>query len=206
MITMKKFLILTILATFIAANASADDGYFRKKHRAFSYSSMEMSSGGQALKNNYGAAFTTTRTYYLHEDPIAGFMKFGIDATWIDLSYNNYSTTVLVEDEGLVDSQLHQAEIGLQAGISLTFNPVDKLNVAIYGRYAPTFSASYSTADATILGGYMGYIVAGGRISYKFIGLGAEYRSGSGEMNDFLEGGNSPLQMKGFRAYISFSF
>ena len=133
-------------------------------------------------------------------------MKFGIDATWIDLSYNNYSTTVLVEDEGLVDSQLHQAEIGLQAGISLTFNPVDKLNVAIYGRYAPTFSASYSTADATILGGYMGYIVAGGRISYSFIGLGAEYRSGSGEMNDFLEGGNSPLQMKGFRAYISFSF
>ena len=52
----------------------------------------------------------------------------------------------------------------------------------------------------------MGYIVAGGRISYSFIGLGAEYRSGSGEMNDFLEGGNSPLQMKGFRAYISFSF
>lgn len=206
MITMKKFLILTILATFIAANASADDGYFRKKHRAFSYSSMEMSSGGQALKNNYGAAFTSTRTYYLHEDPIAGFMKFGIDATWIDLSYNNYSTTVLVEDEGPVDSQLHQAEIGLQAGISLTFNPVDKLNVAIYGRYAPTFSASYSTADATVLGGYMGYIVAGGRISYKFIGLGAEYRSGSGEMNDFLEGGTSPLQMKGFRAYISFSF
>ena len=152
MITMKKFLILTILAAFIAANASADDGYFRKKHRAFSYSSMEMSSGGQALKNNYGAAFTSTRTYYLHEDPIAGFMKFGIDATWIDLSYNNYSTTVLVEDEGLVDSQLHQAEIGLQAGISLTFNPVDKLNVAIYGRYAPTFSASYSTADATVLG------------------------------------------------------
>ena len=113
---------------------------------------------------------------------------------------------MLVEDEGLVDSQLHLAEIGLQAGISLTFNPVDKLNVAIYGRYAPTFSASYSTADATILGGYMGYIVAGGRISYRFIGLGAEYKSGSGEMNDFLEGGNSPLRMKGFRAYISFSF
>lgn len=52
----------------------------------------------------------------------------------------------------------------------------------------------------------MGYIVAGGRISYRFIGVGCEYRSGSGEMNDFIEGGVSPLEMTGFRAYISFSF
>ena len=52
----------------------------------------------------------------------------------------------------------------------------------------------------------MGYIVAGGRVSYGFIGLGCEYRSGSGEMNDFLEGGTSPLKTDGFRAYVSFSF
>ena len=194
---MKKFLILGILACFIAANASADDGHFRKKHQAFSYSSMEMTGGDETLKSNFGFAFT-----YLHKDPIAGFMKFGIDATWTDISYNNYSTTIYVEDEGLVDTQLHQAEIGLQAGLSLTFNPVDKLNIALY----PTFSASYSAGDSSIYGGYMGYIVAGGRISYRFIGVGCEYRSGSGEMNDFIEGGVSPLEMTGFRAYISFSF
>ena len=203
---MKKFLILGILACFIAANASADDGYFRKKHQAFSNSSMEMTGGDETLKSNFGFAFTSTRTYYLHKDPIAGFMKFGIDATWTDISYNNYSTTIYVEDEGLVDTQLHQAEIGLQAGLSLTFNPVDKLNIALYGRYAPTFSASYSAGDSSIYGGYMGYIVAGGRISYSFIGAGCEYRSGSGEMNDFIGGGVSPLEMTGFRAYISFSF
>lgn len=110
---MKKFLILGILACFIAANASADDGHFRKKHQAFSYSSMEMTGGDETLKSNFGFAFTSTRTYYLHKDPIAGFMKFGIDATWTDISYNNYSTTIYVEDEGLVDTQLHQAEIGL---------------------------------------------------------------------------------------------
>lgn len=203
---MKKLLILTILACFIAASASADDGYFRKKHRVISYSSTEMTLGGQSLKNNYGAAYSSTRTYYLHEEPIAGFMKFGIDATWIDFSYNNYSTTVFDEEEGLMDSQLHQAEIGMQAGISLTFNPVDKLNIAVYGRYAPTFSASYVAGEESVLGGYMGYIVAGGRISYSFIGLGCEYRGGNGEMSDFIEGGTSPLEMKGFRAYISFSF
>ena len=111
---MKKFLILGILACFIATNASADDGHFRKKHQAFSYSSMEMTGGDETLKSNFGFAFTST--------------------------------------------------------------------------------------------GYMGYIVAGGRISYRFIGVGCEYRSGSGEMNDFIEGGVSPLEMTGFRAYISFSF
>lgn len=203
---MKRFLILTVLASFIAASASADDGYFRGKHRVISYSSMEMSSGDLSLKNNFGAAFSTTRTYFLHKKPIAGLMKIGIDATWIDLGYNNFTTTVLDEEAGLVDAPLHQAEIGVQAGLSLTFNPVAKLNVALYCRYAPTFSASFSTGDGTILGGYMGYIVAGGRVSYGFIGLGCEYRSGSGVMNDFLEGGTSPLKTDGLRAYVSFSF
>ena len=55
---MKKFLILGILACFIAANASADDGHFRKKHQAFSYSSMEMTGGDETLKSNFGFAFT----------------------------------------------------------------------------------------------------------------------------------------------------
>ena len=57
---MKKFLILGILACFIAANASADDGHFRKKHQAFSYSSMEMTGGDETLKSNFGFAFTST--------------------------------------------------------------------------------------------------------------------------------------------------
>lgn len=40
------------------------------------------------LKSNYGASFTTGRTFYLHK-PIGGFLRFGIDVTWFDLNYTN---------------------------------------------------------------------------------------------------------------------
>ena len=131
-----------------------------RKHRSFSFPMMEMSGTGtgQALRSNYGAAFTTTRTYFLHRKPIGGFLKIGIDATWFDLCYNNYK--ILYKEYGQTSKEyMHQAEIGMQAGLSLTFNPVGKMNITLFGRYAPTFSAYYHDG---ISGGYAGYWIGGG--------------------------------------------
>lgn len=202
---MKKFLILTILSCLALTSARADEGYFRKKIQTLSYSSMEMNFIGFPLKSDYGASFSTIRTYFLHRKPIGGFIKVGIDACWTDLNYNKYTNTV-IDSDGRRDVDVQQMEIGVQAGLSLTFNPVDKLNIALYGRYAPSYSFM---AAESMGGGYVGYIVTGGRISYRFIGIGAEYRTGQGSYTEYFSedgGGSTPLTMNGFRAYIAFCF
>lgn len=200
---MKRLMIAIILLTVAAGPARGGDD-FRRKHRSFSFSMTEMSDAGtgQTLRSNYGAAFTTTRTYFLHRKPIGGFLKIGIDATWFDLCYNNYK--ILYKEYGQTSKEyMHQAEIGMQAGLSLTFNPVGKMNITLYGRYAPTFSAYYHDG---ISGGYAGYWIGGGSLSYGVIGLGVEYRTGKCNYRHFSEGGSTPASMSGLRGYISLNF
>lgn len=41
-------------------------------------------------KSNLSVGLSKTRTYYLHSKPIAHMIKFGIDASWFDISYARY--------------------------------------------------------------------------------------------------------------------
>lgn len=71
-------------------------------------------------------------------------IRFGLDATWFDLNYTNYKLEYRWEDnydeeEEPETSNFHQAEIGMQVGPSVTVNPVGKLNVNAYFRFAPQF-------------------------------------------------------------------
>lgn len=91
-------------------------------------------------------------------------IRFGLDATWFDLNYTNYKLEYRWEDnydeeEEPETSNFHQAEIGMQVGPSVTVNPVGKLNVNAYFRFAPSFSALYD--DDTLLGNYASYFVTG---------------------------------------------
>ena len=201
---MKKLLIPIILLLTVAAISAHAEDDFRRKHRSFSFSMTEISdaSTGHALKSNYGAAFTTTRTYFLHRRPIGSFLKIGIDATWFDLCYNNYK--ILYKEYGQTSTEyMHKAEIGMQGGLSLTLNPVGKMNITLYGRYAPTFSAYYHDG---ISGGYAGYYIGGGSLSCGVFGLGVEYRTGECNYRHFSEDGSTPASLSGLRVYISLNF
>ena len=127
-------------------------------------------ASGEVIKPDFGAMLNRGRTFYLHKKPIANFLNIGIDATWIDLNYAMYKPTALT------DATLHQAELAMQVGPSLTFTPVKRLQVHLYGRYAPTFAMRY---DSEVFGGnYATMFVAGGNLSFGFFGIGAEYRMG----------------------------
>ena len=79
------------LLTSVAASAQEPEAW-RPKYVNLSFVSQKLDFGeGEKLKSRFGAAFTTGRSYYLHKKPVAGMIRFGIDATWIDLSYANYS-------------------------------------------------------------------------------------------------------------------
>ena len=122
-------------------------------------------ASGEVIKPEFGAMLNRGRTFYLHKKPIANFLNIGIDATWIDMNYAMYKPQTL-------ESALHQAELAVQVGPSFTFTPVKRLQVHLYGRFAPTFALRY---DGEIVGGnYASMFVAGGNLSFGFFGVGAE--------------------------------
>ncbi len=149
-------------------------------------------------KSDYGVAVSTGKTYFLHQEPIGDMLKFGIDATWIDLNYGKYSmdfedflghnfdTNGDMLPDGVIDadasSVLHQLQVSMQVGLSFTVDPIDKLSIHGYFRYAPTYAAQYDAEDE-IYGGYSTNFVTGGTVYYGRVGLGAEYRFGGGDLS-----------------------
>ncbi len=183
----------------------------RPKYFNLNFSSEKISAGDLfSLKSNIGAAITTGRSYYLHKTPIAGMIRFGIDATWFDLNYTNYKSEEFYPDTEESDNMtMHKAEIAMQVGPSITINPISHLNVHAYFRYAPTFAALYDGAG--IGGNYASYFVAGGMVSYGVIGLGVEARWGNCKYKAFGSDGEDlmgglKLKASGLRAYVSFRF
>ena len=146
-------------------------------------------ASGEVIKPDFGAMINSGRTFYLHKQPIANFLNIGIDATWIDLNYAMYKPTALT------DATLHQAEVAMQVGPSLTFTPVKRLQMHLYGRFAPTFAMRYG--GAAFGANYASMFVVGGNLSFGFFGIGAEYRMGnnmkykafdSGKLSDIVGG------------------
>lgn len=205
-ITLLLISILTVSACF----AQSNDGRWRKKYINLGFINTTLSQDGMPdLKSDYGASFTTGRTFYLHK-PICGFLRFGIDVTWFDLNYTNYKIKHITY-LGTDNYQYHQGEVSMHIGPSITIRPVGKLNIHGYIRYAPSFSALYT--DDAFYGNYATFFVGGVSISYGAIGLGFETRFGDCEYKEFGadndENASSPLnktKYNGWKAYLTFRF
>ena len=220
---MKTCFILTLLTIFAFSEVSAQEYSPRKRYINLSYSSYDLKlDDSSPLKSNFGAAFTVGKTYFLHKKPVAGMLRFGIDATWFDANYANYEVEYPYDEEydEIEKTNYHQVELGMQVGPSITISPLKKLNIQGYFRYAPSFSALY--ADEGVYGNYASLFVTGARVTYRFIGLGVEYRFGNSNYKEI--GGDdedgeenmedmeeyTPTKLKanlsGLRAYITFRF
>lgn len=199
------FSVLFLAYTF----AQGTDGYYKKKYRNLSFTTTTMhQDGAPDLKSNYGAAFTMGRTFYLHKNPIAGMLRFGIDVTWFDLNYANYKIEHITY-WGTDEYSYHQGEISMHVGPSVVLNPVSKLNIHAYFRYAPTFSALYD--DDAFYGNYATLCVGGGSVSYGVIGLGIESRFGCCDYKEFRadkeeDFGTLNTKLSGWRVYVTFRF
>lgn len=160
-----------------------------------------------AFKPNYGFTLGLTNTYYVHKNPIAGFLKIGIDATWMDVTYMNYKAAPewmdLVGSEsdgnGYYDDFIednvdnpnlgsHQIDLAMGVGVSATFAPFTKWNNSlnelkgkVYCRFLPTFSAMLiSEPDDTRFNyAFVPYITFGAQISWKVLSVFVEGRWGS---------------------------
>lgn len=123
----KITLLLISILTVSVCVAQSDDDRWRKKYINLGFINTTMSQDGQPdLKSNYGASFTVGRTFYLHR-PIGGFLRFGIDATWLDLNYTNYDIKHIAY-WGTEEYQYHQREVSMHVGPSITLTPVKQFN------------------------------------------------------------------------------
>ena len=172
---MKKFAILLLMSCFALSAAAQTETAeaenvknVRKKFFNISYLSdkIKFSDGNIGLnnaldevegiandknigiKNNWGISLTRGRSYMLHKKPIARLISIGIDASFFDVSYSNYTASfndLGASDMGLEELEdydlakkmdFHKMEYSFQVGPSITITPGQKLTVAAYFRYA----------------------------------------------------------------------
>lgn len=210
---MKKIIVLISLVFFSicsyaqGADVETNSKEWLKKFINLSFADTKISQKNiQDLKSNYGVAFTVGKTYFLHK-PIGNMLRFGIDATWFDINYSNYKIEHITYWES-DKYQYHQGEISIHLGPSITFKPTKKIAAHIYFQYAPTFAILYTGDSETFYGNYASLWMAGGHVSYGFIGLGLESRFGNANYKPFGTSDNVDINssLSGFRTYLTFKF
>ena len=163
------------------------------------------------LKSAYALTLNIGKTFYLHKKPVLKCLKFGIDWTFFDLNFADYSKSYKKNAVG--KSYLFQIDVGMHAGVSITINPVKEFNIIPYFRYAPSFSGFYNGKLKPYTYNYTGFIVTGLSLSYKAIAIGAEWRWGKAKYKftteddyGFIETHNNRWTTNAARIYISYKF
>ena len=185
---------------------------------------------GGKIKSDFGVSLSSGKTYYLHKKPIVGMIKFGLDWTWLDINYAKSTLETIDPDTYEISSSaMHQAEIGMQFGPSVTVNPIHHLKVSGYFRFAPSYSALY--ADETFYHKDVAMWNAGVAVAWKVISVGGEWRWGTAKYDgltfdeaafdensygdgdvtvddvmDKLSAGKSKFKTNSMRVYLSFRF
>lgn len=190
----------------------------RKKVRNIAYSMQTLSPDfGNEINGKFGVALVSGRSIYLHKSPIAGMIKFSIDLG-ADINYAQYlpaegdynMDSSLTEDIGIGISGRHHLDIGMFLGPAVSVNPVSDLMVTAYFRFVPSYSAFLMDVDA--YHGFTPFFTYGGEVTWKWIGLGVEGRSGYGSYSSIMSLFNGGESMKvgyatqAVRCYVSFRF
>ena len=206
---MKKLMLLPIFLLSVCAAHAFNDKKMSYINLGAINSTMSQ-TGAPDLTCGMSASFTAGRTYSFHKKPIGGFLRFGVDVTWFELNYENYS----IQHKGYWGNEsylYHEAEYSLHIGPSITLNPFGKCYIHGYYRFAPSYSALYM--HDSLYGGYSSYWVGGGSISIGKVGLGIENRVGDSNYRLLLDSESGkmlfePNKVKhnGWRLYLSFKF
>lgn len=218
---MKKglLLLLTSLLT-VSAIFAQDVDILRRKYSQVSYAKNTFIHGDWKMKSDFAINYTHGRTFYLHEEEVAGLIRFAIDGTWTDFTYAKYNRPLTVKNAEK-NFKFHQFDYSLGVGPSVHINPIDDVYVHTYFRYAPTYSLF--TGDKQVYGNYATNFVTGFSVSYNFIALGFEGRFGNCTYDSLLSAEKAAeyieslktqpenvlsqkVKNRGWRVYVSFMF
>ena len=198
-----KFLVIIFLILSIVRNVNAQDNEPRAKYLNLNYMKATMESGGVKVKSDYSAGLTAGRTFYVHKNPLAGMIRIGIDWSYLDLNFSQFSNEYI--DEEYVDEyKNYKIEAGMQVGPSVTISPVQNLHFNAYARFAPCYSGMVDSDFEKVSSAYASFFVTGASVSYSVISLGLENRWGTTTYKE--DGVSSDIKMSGPRFYLSFRF
>lgn len=155
----------------------------------FNYTATKLKTGDYSVSNDYGAAITVGHTFYLHREPVAKMLRFGLDWTFFDLNVSRYSEKDY-DEYGEFKTKSYQGEVGMHLGPSVTVTPVENLHISTYFRYAPSFVGFYNDNVEKFKGAYGSFFVAGISASYRMISLGIEQHWGNAGFKFDLEDEN----------------
>lgn len=162
-----KHLLLTLVVLLTVPTVSAQWG--KTKTFGVGYVTSKLTKNSSDLSSDYGFSMNLVKTYYLHQKPIGGFLKVGLDAKWIDINYIKYKQDPVTpgysfgdydfdfdydydygyddDDEEEFDLGSHNLDIGVGIGPSLNFAPFYKssnalkdLRANLYCHFTPSFS------------------------------------------------------------------
>ena len=214
---MRKGLLLLLALLFAASSLSAQGvDILRRKYSQVSFGKNTFIHNDWKMKSDFAINYTNGRTFYLHEDEVAGLIRFAVDGTWTDFTYSKYTRPLLVEGKNN-NYKFHQVDYALNVGPSVHINPIEDIFVHTYFRYAPAYSLLMG--DKQIYGNYATYFVTGLSVSYNFIALGFEGRFGNCDYNNIASAKriekfkpneeniiSDKVKHRGWRVYVSFMF
>ena len=214
---MRKGLLLLLALLFAASSLSAQGvDILRRKYSQVSFGKNTFIHNDWKMKSDFAINYTNGRTFYPHEDEVAGLIRFAVDGTWTDFTYSKYTRPLLVEGKNN-NYKFHQVDYALNVGPSVHINPIEDIFVHTYFRYAPAYSLLMG--DKQIYGNYATYFVTGLSVSYNFIALGFEGRFGNCDYNNIASAKriekfkpneeniiSDKVKHRGWRVYVSFMF
>lgn len=143
----------------------------------------------QKFHSNVGFSFTKGTTYYVTK-PISGFLRVGIDATWVDIAYTQYK----VEERyfasydnsyhSIDDYSIHELDFAMQVGVSATANLFKRMQANVYFRYSPTMTLMANAEE--LQAGFANFFNPGIAVTYGRVGLGIEARFGFSKMQSYF--------------------
>ncbi|SFS36910.1 hypothetical protein [Sphingobacterium wenxiniae] len=199
-----RSLFILFVCGLLSHTVIAQEGWSSKYiNLGFNSTKLKVEDFDESIKSKFGINLTSGRTFFFNKEPIADMLRFGLDWSWVDAHYSKFTDEDFDEE-----FSMQKLNLGMQAGPSVTVMPVDNLKIKAHLRYAPSYSLFYD-ADEELYTAFENYFIPGLTVSYGAVGLGLEYRGGSGKY-DFSgeeEGGEKvKLKSSGMRFYVSFSF
>lgn len=182
------------------------------------------SDEGLRAESDYGVSLSWGRTYYLHPKPLLGMIRIGLDWSWLDANYANYSLrwkdgtgSQYPEPSRYFNPEAHQADIGMSIGPSVTVNPVGGLKAAVYARFTP--SCSLVILEEETHADFAGFFNVGASVAWNAFSVGLEGRWGKAkyggaslageddsERGPELPGTPRRLKTSSLRLYFGFRF
>lgn len=207
---MKAYKILLPLAVAFAAILPARAqllGTARPTTIAYDHVTLTDETLGAEYKSQFGIALGRTRTFTLGP-ALLGMLRFGVDATWMDLSYAKFKKGAelpALDDDAsgdLVEGLVNRVELGkhrlaynVGVGPCVKFTPLSKLPVPVlkglkvgaYIHWKPGYQLLMFSGDKLKVshGVMANNFGVGVNISLARVGIGYEYIWGRSKLNNW---------------------